>query len=142
MSAPTLLIVDDEPHITCMLAYKIRQLGCAVLTASDGLEGLELAREHRPAVIITDLQMPVMSGFEMTIALREDPRTAEIPVVMLTGRGHKVAPSELGRTNIQHIVAKPFSSNELFVKLRELLDAAGIALSDLPEDPAEGALSL
>ena len=111
MPAKTLLIVDDEAHVRHMLDYKLVRAGFSVITASNGVDALRLAREQRPDLVVTDLQMP---GGD----------TAAIPVIMLTARGYKVPPSELGRTNIKSLVAKPFSPRELLAQVQELLDAS------------------
>ena len=73
--------------------------------------------------MITDLQMPGGDGLSLCVKLKEQPDTATIPVIMLTARGYKVPPSELGRTNIRTLVPKPFSPRELLAQIQELLDA-------------------
>ena len=124
MSAKTLLIVDDEPHVRHMLDYKLVRAGFSVITASNGVDALRLAREQRPDLVVTDLQMPGGDGLSLCQKLHEQPDTAAIPVIMLTARGYKVPPSELGRTNIKSLVAKPFSPRELLAQVQELLDAS------------------
>lgn len=121
MQGKTILIADDEMHVTHILSFKFEQVGATVIIATDGEEAYKLACEHKPDVIITDNQMPVMSGFEMSIKLRENSETAHIPVVMLTARGHKLAASDLTHTNIRHVVPKPFSAIELLAKVKELI---------------------
>jgi CheY-like chemotaxis protein len=78
------LIVDDEPSQRKVIAAALKQKGYQTLEASDGLEGLESARTHTPDLIITDVFMENMNGFIMVETLREDPETANIPVVMMT----------------------------------------------------------
>jgi DNA-binding response OmpR family regulator len=124
MEKRTILVVDDESHITYMLAYKLRQADFNVLTASDGEEAYQLACDRHPDLVVTDYQMPVLSGYDMSVRLREDPRTAQVPVLMLTARGHLLSPTELGKTNIQFMMPKPFSARELMVKVREMLGSA------------------
>lgn len=118
----TILIADDEPHVTFMLAMKLTRPNTTVLVANDGAEGLNLARTHRPDLIITDFQMPRMSGFEMACQLRQGEATAETPVIMLTARGHRLSPADLCRTNIQHLIPKPFSARDLLAKVAEYID--------------------
>lgn len=124
MSAKTLLIVDDEPHVRHMLDYKFVRAGFSVITATNGVDALRLAREHHPGLIITDLQMPGGDGLSLCLQLREQPDTATIPVIMLTARGYKVPPSDLVRTNIKLLVPKPFSPRELLGQVEELLNAS------------------
>ena len=131
MTGKTLLVVDDEPHIRHMLDYKLGRAGFTVITASNGVDALRLAREHRPDLMVTDLQMPGGDGLSLCLKLSEEPDTAGIPVIMLTARGYKVPPSDLGRTSIRSLVPKPFSPRELLAQIQEFLGA--------PPDEAAGA---
>ena len=124
MPDKTLLVVDDEPHIRHMLDYKLGRAGFTVITASNGVDALRLARERRPHLMVTDLQMPGGDGLTLCLKLNEQPDTATIPVIMLTARGYKVPPSDLRRTNIKSLVPKPFSPRELLAQVQELLDAS------------------
>lgn len=117
----TILIVDDEPHIVHILRYKLERTGYRVETAEDGEEGYELAQKLDPDLIVTDFQMPIASGYEMSVRLHESDVTADTPVVMVTARGHKLSPSELAKTNIRQLMCKPFSSRELLAVVEELL---------------------
>lgn len=120
MGRRTILVADDEPYLTFMLATRLREHGAEVIIASDGEEALRLAREHRPNLILTDFQMPIMSGLELARNLLASPETAEIPVVLLTARGHRLPAAELVATNIRHLIAKPFSTKELIAVVSEL----------------------
>ncbi len=124
MPAKTLLIVDDEAHVRHMLDYKLVRAGFSVITASNGVDALRLAREQRPDLVVTDLQMPGGDGLSLCLKLHEQPDTATIPVIMLTARGYKVPPSDMVRTNIKCLVPKPFSPRELLAQVQELLDAS------------------
>ena len=121
MLANKIIIADDEAHVTYILAAKIRAAGFEAITASDGAQALELIKEHNPILVLTDYQMPVLSGFEMCVKLKEDPATANIPVIMLTARGHHLSSTELARTNIRFLFPKPFSAKELLAKITEVL---------------------
>lgn len=121
----TVLIADDEPHIRHLVGSKLKREGYNVLVASNGQDGLDFAREHRPQLIVTDFQMPMLSGFEMSQRLAEDPDTAAIPIILLTARGHKIEPEALAETGIRIMMAKPFSPNDLISRVRDVLgDAA------------------
>ncbi|MEM8738729.1 MAG: response regulator [Planctomycetota bacterium] len=122
--SPTILIADDEAHIVYILEAKLSDAGFSVLIARDGIEALELAREHRPSLAITDLNMPRMDGLALSIALREHPDTAETPVIMLTGRGHTVPDEQRAKTNIQHLESKPFSARHLLTLVEQILARA------------------
>ncbi|MBL8999602.1 MAG: response regulator [Phycisphaerae bacterium] len=137
MPDKTVLIADDEPYITYMLASRLTERGLKVLTACDGVQALELARTSSPRVIVSDFQMPRMSGLELARTLRGSPETAEIPIIMLTARGHRLTPTELRETNIQHLMFKPFSARELTALLDEYMEAGNGA--DEPRTRREAA---
>ena len=82
----TILLADDEAHITHVVGAKLRGAGYAVLTARDGEEALAIAKEHRPEMIITDLQMPYMSGIELATRLAEAEETRDA-IKVLSGKG-------------------------------------------------------
>ena len=116
-----IIVADDEPYVTATLATKLRQAGHEVFTAGDGQQTLALAMENLPDLIITDYQMPVMSGYEMSLKLKENQSTSRIPILMLTARGHHLSAQQLALTNIRAIFPKPFSARELVSKVDELL---------------------
>jgi DNA-binding response OmpR family regulator len=124
----TILVADDERYITTTIALKLRQAGGTVITACDGREAFELACNHVPDLICTDFQMPLMTGLELALRLKAIEQTAHIPILMLTARGHRITPSELARTNIRTLLAKPFSTRELLAKLHEVAHESGIAV--------------
>jgi len=120
-SGQTLLIFDDEPHIRHRADHKLRKAGYLVHEASNGQDGLTLALEHRPNLIVTDFQMPILSGFEMSQQLADNEDTAGIPIILLTARGHKLTPSELATTGIRMVMDKPFGPSILLENVREHL---------------------
>ena len=79
-----ILIVDDEASYRMSLAAQLKLKGWGVFEAEDGMMGLEMAAQHKPDVILSDVQMDIMNGFLMVERLKEDPATASIPVVMMT----------------------------------------------------------
>lgn len=120
---PTILIADDEDVITFMLSSKLSNLGAKVIAARNGEEAFTLAMQHQPLVVLTDYEMPRMTGLEFAKKLRATPELAEVPVIMLTARGHRVPPGEMSKTNIQNLVSKPFSAKELASLMQEHLAA-------------------
>ena len=120
----TVLIADDEPHIRHLVSTKLKLAGFNVLVASNGQDCLQLAREHRPELIVTDYQMPVLSGFEMSQALAADQDTASIPVILLTARGHKLTEDDLSTTSIQMVIDKPFGPSDLITRVKGMLEQA------------------
>jgi len=121
----TILIVDDEAHIVHIIRYKLEREGYEVVTAGDGQEAYDLAQKLDPDLIVTDFQMPLLSGYEMCVKLHKSDVTADTPVVMVTARGHKLSPSELAKTNIRQLMSKPFSARELLAVVGELLLDSG-----------------
>ena len=109
----TILGVDDEPAIVHVLALKLTQCGYRVLTAWDGAIALELARANDIDVVISDFQMPELNGMQLAAALRTDPRTAKIPVIILTARGHLLGDNWEDASNVRQVLAKPFSPRAL-----------------------------
>ena len=107
--ASRILIVDDEAHILHVLSLKLRNAGYEVITAPDGEEGFELATTELPNLVITDYQMPYMTGLELCHALADQKSTANIPVLILTARGHALEDQELKIRNVKAILSKPFS---------------------------------
>jgi len=86
---PKVLIADDEQTCLDFVLASLSELPCEVLTASDGQQALDVAREHNPQLIILDVQMPERSGFDVFMELRKDERFATVPIVMLTGVGER-----------------------------------------------------
>jgi CheY-like chemotaxis protein len=119
----TILVCDDEPHIVHVVAAKLRNAGFEVETAADGQEALQRAKARRPDLIISDFQMPNMSGLELAARLRAEPALRDVPIVMLTARGFAIEPAELASTGIRCVMAKPFSPREVLAAARKLLDA-------------------
>ncbi len=121
----SILIVDDERHVTQIVKIRLEREGYEVFVANDGEQALETALQVIPQLVVTDFQMPYMSGLELATALRADEKTKHIPVLMVTGRGHKVSPAELAVTNVQQVLCKPFSPRELVEHVAEALSYVG-----------------
>jgi two-component system alkaline phosphatase synthesis response regulator PhoP len=115
------LIADDEAHVTHVVAAKLRKAGYQVQVAHDGDEALRAAFESAPDMLITDLQMPYLSGFEVAMRMKSDPTTANTPVLLLTARGYVIDSSEIALTNIRQIMAKPFSALALLETVQAML---------------------
>jgi CheY-like chemotaxis protein len=121
MNSRRILVADDEPHIVGVLALKLRNAGFDVRTAADGEEAWELASKDPPDLVITDLQMPYMTGLDLCAKLKKHPATASIPAIMLTARGHALAPADLEPTNIRLVLSKPFSPREVLEHVEKIL---------------------
>lgn len=121
-----IVVADDEHHIRAVVATKLRSAGFEVLEARDGAEALELAFEHQPDLLITDLQMPLMSGLELCLRLKVDQRTSALPVIMLTSRGYILDQGQIDETNIRELMSKPFAAKELLRRTLEVLGGATV----------------
>lgn len=126
MSA-TILLVDDEAHILQVLSLKLRNAGYKIMTALDGEEAFELACQSAPDLIITDFQMPYMTGLELCRALKDHESTSNVPVVMLTARGYALSDEDLAIGNIRNVLSKPFSPRSIVQLVDELLGATPTA---------------
>lgn len=116
-----ILVVDDESHILNVLSLKLQNAGYEVITAADGEEGFEVALQIHPDLIISDLQMPFMTGLEMCAKLKQQPATANTPALMLTARGFSLTQTDLDQTNIVGVLSKPFSPRDVLAKVQELV---------------------
>jgi len=119
----TILVIDDEAHILHVVRLKLENAGYTVITASDGEEGYEVACERIPDLIITDHQMPYLTGLQMCEKLRGRPMTADIPVLLVTAQGYGMDRDELSRLRIAHTISKPFSPRDLLTQVASVLAA-------------------
>jgi DNA-binding response OmpR family regulator len=113
-----ILVVDDEPAVTNLLSYNLRAANYDVLIAADGSEGLRLARQAKPDLILLDLMLPEVDGLDVCRELR---KTSGVPVIMITARGEesdRVVGLELGADDY---MCKPFSMRELLARIRAVL---------------------
>jgi CheY-like chemotaxis protein len=103
MSRPTILVVDDEQGVVEILAEVLQDEGYAVLKALDGADGLRLAHEHRPSLVISDVMMPRLSGVELVRRLKDSEETASTPTILMSCVPHE--PTSSGATCF---LGKPF----------------------------------
>ncbi len=117
------LLCDDEFHILRAAEFKFRRAGFEVLCASDGVEALERIQTRVPDVVVTDCQMPRMNGLELIERLRQNERTRDVPILMLTAKGFELPADELvERFRIAGVAAKPFSPRELLRRVESLIE--------------------
>ena len=121
MAGKKVLVVDDEVHIVHVVAIKLRNNGYEVLSADNGAEAFELACKERPDIIVTDYQMPVMSGLELVEKLRQQQGTKNIPVIMLTARSFAIPKEQQEDLRISGCLSKPFSPKELLGNIEDVL---------------------
>ena len=119
--AEMILVVDDEVDVLELVVYNMKKSGFQTLSARDGATGLQKARNDMPALIVLDLMLPGIDGTEICRQLKADPKTAHIPVIMLTAKADEVdriVGLELGADDY---VTKPFSPRELVLRVKKLL---------------------
>ncbi|MBI4310311.1 MAG: response regulator transcription factor [Chloroflexi bacterium] len=118
MSAPTVLVVEDDENLLQALRYSLSKEGYLVKTAQDGEQGLELSLSARPDLVVLDVMLPRMDGFEVCRLVRKE---SDVPILMLTARDEeidRVVGLELGADDY---VAKPFSMRELLARVKAML---------------------
>ncbi len=121
MTDKTVLVVDDAIHIVHVVAIKLRNNGYEVISADNGAEALELALREKPDIIVTDYQMPVMTGLELVENLRRHEETKDIPVIMLTARSFAIEQKQQDALRISGCLSKPFSPKELLSNIEDIL---------------------
>ncbi len=121
MAERKVLVVDDEIHIVHVVAIKLRNNGFEVISAANGAEAFELACEEKPDIVVTDFQMPVMTGVQLVEKLRQCEQTKDIPVIMLTARGFAIKDGQKEDLQISEFLSKPFSPKELLRSIEDIL---------------------
>jgi len=128
MDMKTILIADDETHILNVLSIKLKNAGYNIITAEDGTEAYSLASEQLPDLVITDYQMPGLSGLELCSKLKCDPNTSNVSAILLTARGFSISEEDMRLGNIREVITKPFSPRQVLSKVQELVGEAAKAV--------------
>lgn len=124
---PDVLVVDDSAAIRKILQRVLRQTGMAISTiheAGDGQEALEILKVHKPALILTDINMPKMDGLQFLAALKASGEWRDIPVVMITTEGGEAKVGEAVKLGAAGYVRKPFTADQIKEKLAGILEPA------------------
>lgn len=120
-----LLIADDEPGIRSLVKMTLESGVYEIVEASDGVQSLALAKQHRPHLVLLDVSMPGMSGFEVCRAIRADPGLRDIRVIMLTAKAQDADIAEGKAAGADDYFTKPFSPVALIRKIEEVFDEKG-----------------
>jgi DNA-binding response OmpR family regulator len=120
-AAKKILVVDDDPEILGMLDIRLGKRGYHVISAADGEQALEQARKEKPSLVVLDVMMPRMNGWEVARALRQDPVTHGVKIVMLTAIGAQMNEMTSPLYGVDAYLDKPFQFAELEKKIDELL---------------------
>jgi CheY-like chemotaxis protein len=128
MPGKVILIVDDVPVNLKLVGTVLRREGYTVATASDGEEALRMLRTLDPDLILSDIQMPVVDGFELTRRVKQDARLRHIPVVALTALGFKTGEEQALEAGFDGYMTKPIDTRTMGLRIREYLDRRPPAL--------------
>lgn len=129
MSCTTILVVDDNADNREVFGLLLECSGYTVVTATDGWDGVQQARAHRPDVILMDVSMPVMDGFQATELLKLDPTTREIPVVAVTAHDDADHRTRASRVGMSGFLAKPVPPRRVVEEVQRCLARLGPASS-------------
>lgn len=117
----TILVVDDEQDLLDLIEYNLKKEGFDVLKAEDGKEGIVMAREHSPDLILLDIMMPKMDGLEAVEVIRDDDEIGRIPVIFLTARGDEKTEVEGLNKGGDDYITKPISTTKLISRIKAVL---------------------
>jgi Response regulators consisting of a CheY-like receiver domain and a winged-helix DNA-binding domain len=119
---PRILIAEDEKDIRELIAFTLRFAGFDVLLATNGVEAVEVAEAERPDLVILDVRMPRMSGYEACRRLKENPQTASLPIVFLSAKGQDSEIQQGLESGAEEYILKPFAPDELIQQVRDILN--------------------
>ena len=121
METKTVLVVDDEPDLVELVSYNLKKEGFSVDTATDGETALLKLRKNSYSIAVLDLMLPGIQGMEICRILRNDPKTKNLPIIMLTAKGEEVDRILGLETGADDYITKPFSPRELVARIRAVL---------------------
>ncbi|MEM7246781.1 MAG: response regulator [Acidobacteriota bacterium] len=131
--APEILVADDEVAIACCVAMLFRRAGHACRTVHDGLSAWRALKEDRPRLVVLDLQLPGLSGFELCSRIRADPELASMHVLVLTGHGLSLRADWRRRVDADRFLLKPVDSRVLVEHVDDVLGQPSADELELPE---------
>jgi len=117
-----ILAVDDEVHMTKLISLHLEKAGYQVTVASDGAQALEMFDQVNPDLVVLDIMMPILDGWGVLKALKEDANRAEVPVIMLTSRSQDADITRGWQEGVDSYLTKPFNPLELVTLVRRILD--------------------
>lgn len=121
MSKQTILVVDDEQDLLDLIEYNLRQEGYNVLKAENGADGIQMAKEHMPDLVLLDIMMPQMDGIEVCDRMREDSTLSHIPIIFLTARSDEKTEIEGLNKGADDFITKPISTTKLVSRIKAVL---------------------
>ena len=130
MANRRILVVDDERHIVRLVQVNLERAGYEVLTAYDGIEAMEKVKTESPDMVVLDVMMPRMDGFEVLKNLQADPRYQNIPVIMLTAKAQDADIFAGWQSGVSSYLTKPFNPRELLTFVQRIFESMDHAGSD------------
>lgn len=121
--AKKILAVDDEKHIVRLVQVNLERAGYEVVTANDGKEALQKVQDENPDLVVLDVMMPYMDGFEVLQNLRRNPSTRDIPVIMLTAKAQDADVFRGWQSGVDMYLTKPFNPMELLTFVKRIFDS-------------------
>lgn len=121
MTPPAILIVDDEPHMLRLIAFALKPVGATLLTATSGLDAIQLLRDRPVQLALFDVHMKDIDGLTALRQLRAEPALRDLPVILLTGAGETHIEEQGRALGVQAFFRKPFSPSQLAARVRDLL---------------------
>lgn len=115
------MVVDDEPDIVRLVSFSLKRHGFDVIVATDGLTALAIAEKEQPDLILMDVMMPVMNGHEASKKLRENPRTGQIPILMLSAKSQRSEMAAGIESGASEYICKPFTPSELVAQVTKFV---------------------
>jgi two-component system alkaline phosphatase synthesis response regulator PhoP len=124
-----ILVIEDDPSTLRLIKYTLQQEGYQVLTAPNGLEGLRKAKNEEPDLIILDVLLPGVDGFEICHRLRAEPQTAQLPILMVSGKAREIDKATGLKMGADDYITKPWHRPELLTKIAVMLQRNSVALN-------------
>ena len=131
--AKRILVVEDNPSVKRLVCYTLERQGYEVLSASNGVEGLRIARDEKLELLVLDVMLPGLDGFEVCHRLRADPQTAWLPILMLSGKAQDTDISIGLRLGADDYLPKPADPVEIIRRVANLLAQRSTALDETSE---------
>ncbi|MDD1777293.1 MAG: response regulator [Candidatus Helarchaeota archaeon] len=117
--AKKILVVDDEPDLLKVVTFRLKKIGYDIIEATDGQKAIALIQEHRPDLILLDLRLPVIDGWEVCRRVKSDDQLKHIPIVLLTASAHNLEMTK--ELKAEDFLVKPFEPEELLAIIKKYI---------------------
>ncbi len=121
VASATILVADDEPALLRLMSFVLQKQGHVMLTATNGEEALQMVREQRPDLVVLDIMMPRLDGFQVAERIRSEPEIAGIPIVMLSAKAQDEDVERGLAAGVNTYITKPFAPEQLAIVVADLL---------------------